>query len=103
MLHMLLRPIRKQWFLFRITVITALLGRVAGVHGQKPPSKEEGTQDSSSASDQKNTQNPLAPKPSSPKNDPNAGITVQDSGATFKLRVNLVQVHRVVLDTKVIR
>lgn len=100
MLHTLLRPTKKQWFALRIIVIAALLGWVVGFHGQKPPGKEAGFQDSRLASDQNNSPNPLAPKPSSAKNDPNAGLTVQDSATTFKLRVNLVQVHVVVRDTR---
>jgi hypothetical protein len=42
----------------------------------------------------------FTPSPaSSAKNDPNAEVTAQDSGTTFRLRVNLVQVHVAVRDT----
>ena len=99
MLYTLLRPTKERWFLFRIIVITALLGWVVGVHGQKPPGDWAG-QDSPSASDQKNAQNPLSPTPSSARNDPHAEGTVLGSGTTFKLRVNLVQLLVVVRATQ---
>src|SRR5271166_2768941 len=98
MLHRLLHRIKEQWVFFRIIVITALMGWVVAVYGQKPPGAA--TQEFPRASDQKSTQNPPSGPPSSAKNDPNAEVTVQDSGTTFKLRVNLVQVHVVVRDTK---
>jgi len=36
---------------------------------------------------------PTSSSDPSAKNDPNAEVTVQDSGTTFRLRLNLVQVH----------
>ncbi len=41
-----------------------------------------------------------APSPASPTSDTKTEVAIQDSGTTFKLRVNLVQVHVVVQDSK---
>ncbi len=67
---------------------------------QSPPDSGTGTQAAPADSAQKRTQKPPPVPPPPTKNDPNAEVTVQDSGTTFRLRVNLVQVHVVVRDAK---
>ncbi len=86
MLHTRFHPIEKRWPLVSMAVLTTLLAWLVAVHGQQPGSVN---QDSSA-------QKPASA--SSTRNDPNAEVTIQDSGTTFRLRVNLVQVHVVVRD-----
>jgi hypothetical protein len=86
MLHTRFHAIGKRWPLLRMAVFASVLAWLVPVHGQQP-----------------STAPTAAPKPasdqtSSTKNDPNAEVTIQDSGTTFRLRVNLVQVHVVVRD-----
>jgi len=69
-----------------MTVITAALAGMVPVHGQQLQSPTT------------SAQTPTSGQTSSTKNDPNAEVTIQDSGTTFRLRVNLVQVHVVVRD-----
>jgi hypothetical protein len=74
MLYTRFHAIRKRWLPIRRAVIGAVLA----------------------TSEAK--QNPTSSSALSTKNDPNAEVTVQDSGTTFGLRVNPVQVHVVVRD-----
>ena len=78
MLYTRFHAIRKRWLPVRRAVIGAV------------------TQGPSATSEPK--QNPTSSSALSTKNDPNAEVTVQDSGTTFGLRVNPVQVHVVVRD-----
>jgi hypothetical protein len=97
MLYTRFDAIRKRWLLLRMTVIGAVLAGLVPLNGQQPqPRAGSATQDPSATSEPK--QNPTS-SPSSAKYDPNVEVTVQDSGTTFRLRVNLVQVHVMVRDT----
>jgi VWFA-related protein len=86
MLHKRFHAIGKHWLLVRMAVITTMLGGLVPVHGQQPPSGAN------------SGQKPTSGQTPSTRNDPNAEVTIQDSGTTFRLRVNLVQVHVVVRD-----
>ena len=86
MLHTRFHATGKHWLLVRMTAITAALAGMVPVHGQQLQSPTTAAQKSTSG------------QTSSIKNDPNAEATIQDSGITFRLRVNLVQVHVVVRD-----
>lgn len=97
MLYTRFDAIRKRWLLLRMTVIGAVLAGLVPLNGQQPqPRAGSTTQDPSATSEPK--QNPTSSPGSSAKL-PKAEVTVQDSGTTFSLRVNLVQVHVVVRDT----
>lgn len=98
MLYTRFDAIGKPWRLLRMTVIGAVLAGLVPLNGQQTqPRTGSATQGPSATSERK--QNPTPSRASSAKNDPNAEVPVQDSGATFRLRVNLVQVHLVVRDT----
>jgi hypothetical protein len=96
MLYSRFHEIRKRWLLVRMSVIGAVLAGLLPLNGQQPAGGA--TQDPSATSEAK--QNATSSSAPSTKNDPNAEVTVQDSGTTFGLRVNLVQVHVVVRDAK---
>ena len=97
MLYTRFHAIRKRWLLVRMAVIGAVLAGLVPLNGQQPQQPAGGaTQDPSATSEPK--QNPPSSSAPSTKNDPNAEVTVQDSGTTFGLRVNPVQVHVVVRD-----
>jgi hypothetical protein len=99
MLYTRFHAIRKRWLLVRMTVIGAVLAGLVPLNGQQPQQRAgSATQDPSPACDPRSPQNPISSPASSAKNDPNAEVTVQDSGTTFRLPVNLVQVHVVVRD-----
>lgn len=98
MLYTRFDAIRKRWLLLRMTVIGAELAGLVPLKGQQPqPRAGSATQEPSATSVPK--QNPTSSPASSAKYDPNAEVTVQDSGTTFRLRVNLVHVHAGVRDT----
>jgi hypothetical protein len=98
MLYTRFDAIRKRWLLLRMTVIGAVLAGLVALKGQQPqPRAGSATQEPSATSVPK--QNPTSSPASSAKYDRNAEVTVQDSGTTFRLRVNLVHVHVVVRDT----
>jgi hypothetical protein len=98
MLYTRFDAIRKRWLLLRMTVIGAVLAGLVPLNGQQPqPRAGSATQDPSATSEPK--QNRTSSPASSAKYDPNAEVTVQDSGTTFRLRVNLVHVRVVVRDT----
>jgi VWFA-related protein len=80
-----------------VTAVAALAWTVL-VHGQGPPGTTS-SEDAPVSPTQQNSPKPTSQLPSA-KNDPNSEVTVQDSGTTFRLRVNLVQVHVVVRDEK---
>ena len=96
MLYTRFHAIRKRWLLVRMAVIGAVLAGLLPLNLQQPAGGA--TQDPSATSEAK--QNATSSSAPSTKNDPNAEVTVQDSGTTFGLRVNLVQVHVVVRDAK---
>ncbi|HEY1471876.1 MAG TPA: VWA domain-containing protein [Candidatus Acidoferrum sp.] len=96
MQHTELHPIKRRQLLVGVAVVTVLFLQRLPVYGQQPPGSP--AQASPSGSAKNTTQNPASGQTSSAKNDPNAEVTVQDSGTTFRLRVNLVQVHVVVRD-----
>jgi hypothetical protein len=96
MLYSRFHEIRKRWLLVRMSVIGAVLAGLLPLNGQQPAGGA--TQDPSATSEAK--QNATSSSAPSTKNDPNGEVTVQDSGTTFGLRVNLVQVHVVVRDAK---
>ena len=96
MLYTRFHAIRKRWLLVRMVVIGAVLAGLLPLNLQQPAGGA--TQDPSATSEAK--QNATSSSAPSTKNDPNAEVTVQDSGTTFGLRVNLVQVHVVVRDAK---
>ena len=86
MRHTRFHAVGKRWLLTGIAVITATPAGLVPVRAQQPPSPAASPQQATSS------------QTSTTKNDPNAEVTVQDSGTTFRLRVNLVQVHVVVRD-----
>jgi hypothetical protein len=94
MLYTRFHEIRKRWVLVRIAVIGAVLAGLVPLDGQQPAGSA--TQDPSATSEPK--QNPTTSSGPSTKNSPHAEVTVQDSGSTFGLRVNLVQMHVAVRD-----
>jgi hypothetical protein len=94
MLYTRFHAIRKRRLLVRMTVIGAVLAGLVPLNGQQPAGSA--TQDPSATSEPK--QNPTTSSTPSTKNNPNVEVTGQDSGSTFGLRVNLVQVHVVVRD-----
>jgi hypothetical protein len=97
MLYTRFDAIRKRWLLLRMTVIGAVPAGLVPLNGQQPQPRAGGaTQDPAATSEPK--QNPTSSPASSAKYDPNVEVTVQDSGTTFRLRVNLVQVHVMVRD-----
>jgi hypothetical protein len=96
MLYTRFHAIRKRWLLVRMAVIGAVLAGLLPLNLQQPAGGA--TQDPSATSEAK--QNATSSSAPSTKNDPNAEVTVQDSGTTFGLRVNLVQAHVVVRDAK---
>ncbi len=98
MLYTLLHPTKDR--LRFLVAVVALLTWTVPVHGQNPPGTATAPQDPPDRPTQQNDGKPTSPPAPSAKNDPNAEVTVQDSGTTFRLRVNLVQVHVVVRDAK---
>ena len=86
MRHTRFHAVGKRWLLIGIAVVTAAPAGLVPVRAQQPPSPAASPQQATSS------------QTSTTKNDPNAEVTVQDSGTTFRLRVNLVQVHVVVRD-----
>jgi hypothetical protein len=100
MLSHLSHPIRKCRFLIRMVVTAALLAGSRPLLGHESPANGTGAPKPPANSAESSPQEASGPQTSTAKNDPNAEVTIQDSGATFKLRVNLVQVHVVVRDAK---
>jgi hypothetical protein len=100
MLSNLSHPIRKWRFLIRMAVTAALLLGSLPVPEQVPSANGTGAQNPPANSLENSPQKASRPQTSTAKNDPNAEVTIQDSGTTFKLRVNLAQVHVVVRDAK---
>ena len=86
MRHTRFHAVRKRWLLLGTAVVMAAPAVLVPVRAQQPPSPAASPQQATSS------------QTSTTKNDPNAEVTVQDSGTTFRLRVNLVQVHVVVRD-----
>ncbi len=76
MLDTRFHAVGKRWLLVGIVAITAAQAGLVPVRAQQPSLSQT----------------------AATKNDPNAEVSVQDSGTTFRLRVNLVQVHVVVRD-----
>ena len=85
MLHTRFHAVGKRWLLVGIAIVVAPLAGLVPVRAQQ------------SSTTSPSGQQPTAGQPAT-KNDPNAEVNVQDSGTTFRLRVNLVQVHVVVRD-----
>ena len=76
MLDTRFHAVGKRWLLVGIVAITAAQAGLVPVRAQQPSLSQT----------------------AATKNDANAEVSVQDSGTTFRLRVNLVQVHVVVRD-----
>jgi VWFA-related protein len=76
MLDTRFHAVGKRWLLVGIVAITAAQAGLVPVRAQQPSLSQT----------------------AATRNDPNAEVSVQDSGTTFRLRVNLVQVHVVVRD-----
>jgi hypothetical protein len=89
--------IRKRCLLIEMAVIGAVLAGLVPLKAQQAQQPAgSATQDPCATSEPK--QSATSSSARSAKHDPNAEVTVQDSGTTSRLRVNLVQVHVVVRD-----
>jgi hypothetical protein len=83
MRHIRFHAVGKCWLLVRVTVIGAVLAGLVPLNGQQPQQPSgSATQDPFATSEPK--QNPTSSPACSAKNDPNAEVTVQDSGTTFR-------------------
>jgi hypothetical protein len=84
--------IRKRCLLVRMAVMGAVLDVLGPSNAQQAQQPTgSATQDPSATSEPRRS--PTSSSPPSAKNDANAEVTVQDSGTTFRLPVNLVQAH----------
>jgi VWFA-related protein len=83
-----------------MAVTVALLAGSRPLLGQESPANGTGAPKPPANSAESSPQKVSGLQTSTAKNDPNAEVTIQDSGTTFKLRVNLVQVHVVVRDAQ---
>jgi hypothetical protein len=76
-----------------MAVTAALLAGSRPLLGQESPANGTGAPKPPANSAESSPKKVSGLQTSTAKNDPNAEVTIQDSGTTFKLRVNLVQVH----------
>jgi hypothetical protein len=84
MLYTRFHAIRKGWLPVRMAVIGVGLAELVPANGQQPQQPAgSATQDHSAISEPKRSATSSAA--TSAKNDPNAEVTVQDSGNTFRL------------------
>ena len=92
MLYTRFHAIWKLWLPTRMAVIGAVLAEPVPLSGQQPLwLAGRATPDAAATSQPK--QSPTSSSATSAKTDPNAEVTVQDSGTTCGLRVNLVHVR----------
>jgi VWFA-related protein len=80
---------------FRLLMLLALLAASAILFRAQEPTAGAGQ---SSAPPEKTQGIPAESQPPKPPAEPKQEVSMQDTGATFKLRVNLVQVHVIVRD-----
>lgn len=93
-------PYRKLWCRpqSRVTVLVALLTWVAGARAQETPSSTSAPETAPVNTAAKKASDTPASQEGKPASDNKAEVASHDTGTSFKLRVNLVQVRVVVRD-----